>query len=334
MKLALRTFALTLGALYIAACSNDKQVTKDVLAEDSTLALEVLSARGDSIAMQEPDTTPPSAADTPVSTPATSIAATTPSTDPSTSIALNSVPAQPAPRRRASSSSKLTVRRSTATRAHRIARSIPSARRSARPVERSTSSVQESHAAAVVATTPTPTRTVEAAPLKSSALLPAGTQLSLAADQRICASMSRVGDTFATRIANDVVGPIGVVIPKGTIALAQVSSNNKNLDVDMKSISFAGHTYVVTSDVTYTELEKVRRKTSLSKSKVAGGAAIGGVAGAVLGGNPASTALGAAAGGVAGAAIGRPKSYQDQCVPSGGRIDIKLTEPLKVALSE
>ena len=146
--------------------------------------------------------------------------------------------------------------------------------------------------------------------------------------------MSRVGDTFATRIANDVVGPIGVVIPKGTIALAQISSNSKNLDVDMKSISFSGHTYLLTSDVTYTELEKVRRKSSVSKSKVAGGAAIGAVAGGVLGGNPATTVLGAAAGGLAGAAIGRPRVSQDQCVPDGGRIQIKLTEPLKVALSE
>jgi uncharacterized protein YcfJ len=164
-------------------------------------------------------------------------------------------------------------------------------------------------------------------------MLPAGTELSLVADQRVCSSMSRVGDTFSTRIANDIVGPIGVVIPKGTVALAQIASTKNNLDVDMKSISFAGHTYAVASDVTYTELEKVRRKSSVSKGKIAAGAGIGAVAGGVIGGNPATSVLGAAAGGLAGAAISRPRVHQDQCVPDGGRIDIKLNEPLTLALS-
>jgi len=267
--------------------------------------------------LQPPDTTSPSAADTPVAAPSTSIA-TNPA--PSKPIALNTIPAEPQPILRVQSTSKRAVRRSPPTRTARVVRTRPSK--------------EESRVSAVAVTKPAPTPAIETTPLKSSAMLPAGTELSLAADQRICASMARVGDTFATRIANDVVGPIGVVIPKGTIALAQIGSTKNNLDIDMKSISFAGHTYVVTSDVTYTELEKVRRKTSMSKTKVAGGAAIGGVAGAVLGGNPASTVLGAAAGGLAGAAIGRPRSYQDQCVPDGGRIDIKLTSPLTLALSE
>ncbi|HZJ01448.1 MAG TPA: hypothetical protein VFD22_12370 [Gemmatimonadaceae bacterium] len=316
MHPALRTLAFTAGVISIAACSNDKLATKDVLAEDSTLALDVMSARGDSITIQPPDTTTPPAADTPIaiaSAPATTSA-------PSTSIALSTVPAQPEPKLHVQSRAKRTARRSSSTRTTRIARTQ--------------SSKATSRVAAVAATKPTATGINETRPLKASAMLPAGTELSLAADQRVCASMARVGDTFATRIASDVIGPIGVVIPKGTTALAQIASNDKNLGVDMKSISFAGHTYVVTSDVTYTELEKVRRKTSVSKSKVAGGAAIGGVTGAVLGGNPATTVLGAAAGGLAGAAIGGPKAYEDRCVPDGGRIDIKLTEPLKLALQD
>jgi len=316
MHPALRTLAFTAGVISIAACSNDKLATRDVLAEDSTLALDVMSARGDSITIQPPDTTTPSAADTPIaiaSAPATTSA-------PSTSIALSAVPAQPEPKLHVQSSTKRTAPRSSSTRTTRIARTQ--------------SPKATSRVAAVAATKPTATGINETTPLKGSAMLPAGTELSLAADQRICASMARVGDTFATRIASDVIGPIGVVIPKGTIALAQIGSTKNDLDVDMKSISFAGHTYVVTSDVTYTELEKVRRKTSVSKSKVAGGAAIGGVTGAVLGGNPATTVLGAAAGGLAGAAIGRPKAYEDRCVPDGGRIDIKLTEPLRLALSK
>ena len=146
--------------------------------------------------------------------------------------------------------------------------------------------------------------------------------------------MSRIGDTFATRIASDVVGPIGVVIPKGTPALAQIGSINRDLDVDMKSISVASHTYTVASDVTHTDVERVRRKSTANKGRIAAGAGIGAVAGGILGGNPATTVLGAAAGGLAGAATTRRSPREDLCVPEGGRIDIKLTEPLKVVLSE
>jgi uncharacterized protein YcfJ len=146
--------------------------------------------------------------------------------------------------------------------------------------------------------------------------------------------MSRVGDTFATRLAADVVGPIGVVIPKGSLALAQISSIRKNLNVDMTSIAIAGRSYTFASDVTHTDVERVRRKSSVSKSKTAAGAGIGAVAGGVIGGNPATTVLGAAAGGLAGAVMTRRPASEDQCVPAGGRIDVKLTEPLKVALTE
>jgi len=146
--------------------------------------------------------------------------------------------------------------------------------------------------------------------------------------------MSRVGDTFATRTATDIVGPIGVVIPKGTPALAQIASTKNDLDVDMMSIAVDGRSYAVASDVTHTDLERVRRKSSVKKSGVAAGAGIGAVAGGVIGGNPATTVLGAAAGGLAGAVATRRPAYQDQCVPEGGRIDVKLTEPLRVSLTD
>jgi outer membrane lipoprotein SlyB len=146
--------------------------------------------------------------------------------------------------------------------------------------------------------------------------------------------MSRVGDTFAVNFANDVIGPVGVVIPKGTAATAQVSSVSNKLNVDMQSIVFGGRTYALASDVTYTEVEKVRRKSSANKGRIAAGAGIGAVAGGVIGGNPATTVLGAAAGGLAGAVAGKRPVREDRCVPDGGRIDVRHTEPLKLALTE
>ncbi len=146
--------------------------------------------------------------------------------------------------------------------------------------------------------------------------------------------MSRIGDTFSARFADDVVGPVGVVIPKGTVATAQVAGVRKNLDIDVQSIAFAGHTYSTRSDVTYTELETVRRKSSANKGRIAAGAGIGAVAGGVIGKNAATTVLGAAVGGLAGAATTRRSVRDDACIPEGGRIEVTLTEPLKLSLTE
>jgi outer membrane lipoprotein SlyB len=146
--------------------------------------------------------------------------------------------------------------------------------------------------------------------------------------------MSRVGDTFTTVLANDLMGPIGVVIPKGTVATAQIAALGKNVNLDMRSLAFAGHTYSIESDVTYTEIERVRRKSPASRNRIAAGAGIGAVAGGVLGGNPATTVLGAAAGGVAGAVTSKRSVRDDACIPEGGRINVRLVDPLKLALTE
>ena len=231
MSLALRTSALIVGGILLAAYSNNK-APEDVLAEDSTLAREIMSARADSIEFKT-DSTP---SDTIPWNPAPSITApantTQPNASPSPVIAANAAPTQRAIHSRS-------VRRVASARQTRTIRRVST------PIA-STSIVE---APPKVKTT-----------LTSSALLPAGTQLSLTADQRICASMSRVGDTFATRIATDIIGPIGVVIPKGTPALAQVASVKKNLDVDMMSIAVQGRSYTMASDVTHTDVERVRRK--------------------------------------------------------------------------
>lgn len=324
MNSAQRTLALTIGVLSIGACSNRKQTAEDVLAEDSTLALEVMSAKADSVSFQD-DSTPAEVASTPIeSTPVESNPVTsgpvTSSSVTSNSVSANAVPAQRKPQLHVQSEPLVASRRSSARSTRRVHRSVPSrqaTRVSSAPVTR----------------TPSP-RVVAATPLRSSALLPAGTELALVSDQRICSSMSRVGDTFAARVATDVVGPVGVVIPKGTLALAQIASTRKNLGVDMKSIAVAGHSYTFVSDVTHTDVERVRRKSSVKKSGIAAGAGIGAVAGGVIGGNPATTVLGAAAGGLAGAVASRHPATEDQCVPEGGRIDVKLTEPLKVVISE
>lgn len=301
----LRTLALTIGAFTIAACSKDSKPMADVLAEDSTLALEVMSAHGDSLTQS---------ADTPTAEPA-EVASTSPSTAPEPAPSpILAPPAEPEARPQPEARAVRRVR----AQSHRAPISNV-ARRIEKPASKPI--IQES-------TRITPT------PMKASAMIPAGTELALNAAQRVCASMSRVGDTFTTVLANDLVGPIGVVIPRGTVAVAQIAAVGKNLELDMHSLAFCGHTYSITSDVTYTEVERVKRKSPASRNRVAAGAGIGAVAGGMLGGNPATTVLGAAAGGVAGAVTSKRSARDDACIPEGGKIAVKLVEPLKLALTK
>lgn len=303
MNTALRNLTLTLGALALAACSKDSRSAEDVLAEDSTLALEVMAANQDTLPIQV-DTgvpTPEFAQAEPVESPAPKIEAA-----PAPAVIAQEAPIAPAPRRRA------------------VTQQARRPRANVRPV--STRGSTRNSAPAV--TRPR----LESAKMKASALLPAGTELSLVSGQRICASMSHPGDRFTARISEDVVGPIGVVIPKGTSATAQIFSLERTVDLTMQSITLAKNTYAFDSDVTYTEVEKVTRKSKPRTGRVAAGAGIGAVTGGVVGGSPGAV-IGAAGGALAGAVTSHRSTRVDHCVPEGGRITVRLTEPLSVLVT-
>jgi hypothetical protein len=310
MKTALRNVSLTLGAtLALAACSNDSRSAEDVLAEDSTLALEVMSANQDTLPIQVDSDT--SAGEPQIAEPAQAPAPTV-EPSPSPPVIAKQAPQSPATRRRSSR------------------RSSPARVKNPRSIVRSASTRPSTRSAA---RTPEHPR-VEATPMKSSAMIPAGTELSLTSGQRICASMSNPGDRFTARLAEDVMGPIGVIIPKGSEATAQIFSLEKSVDLTMESITLGGNTYSIDADVTHTEIEKVTRKPRASKSRVAAGAGIGAVTGGVIGGSVPGAVIGAAGGALAGAVTSRRSPRADHCVPEGGQITVRLTEPLKLTLSE
>jgi uncharacterized protein YcfJ len=91
----------------------------------------------------------------------------------------------------------------------------------------------------------------------------------------------------------------------------------------------------VTSETTYAQVDRVRAQSSGETArKVATGAAIGAVLGQILGHKTKSTVIGAGAGAAAGAVIANRNADYDGCVPSGGRITIRLTEPLTIQATE
>ncbi len=184
--------------------------------------------------------------------------------------------------------------------------------------------------------------TTGAAKEGSVGTIASGSEISLFAGQRVCTNTYQVGDRFTASVAESVQGSNGVAIPAGATAVIEVTglkrSENANDNIEMefvvRSIAFNGKSYAVNSTVTSAQVEKVRNgDASNDGKKVATGAVIGAIAGQIFGHKTKSTVIGAATGAAAGAIVAGATGKYDGCVPNGGRIAIKLTQPMVVQQS-
>ena len=169
--------------------------------------------------------------------------------------------------------------------------------------------------------------------------IPAGAELNLASGSKVCTNTNHVGDRFNASVTNAVQGSNGAVIPAGATATVEVTelkrSENANDNVVMGfrvvSVSFGGHTYPVSATTSYAQVAKVKNQPKGKDiQKVVGGAAIGAIAGQILGKSTKATVIGAAAGGAAGAAAAAATSNYEGCVNSGGRITATLNSSTQV----
>ena len=133
------------------------------------------------------------------------------------------------------------------------------------------------------------------------------------------------------------------MIPVGATATVEVTSLSKSqgdgdkieMGFRVESVSFGGKTYRVLAETTYAQVDRVRAESRSSDTKkVITGAAIGAVLGQILGHKTKSTVIGAATGAAAGAVVASRNANYDGCVPSGGRITIRLTQPLTIQATE
>jgi hypothetical protein len=169
----------------------------------------------------------------------------------------------------------------------------------------------------------------------------AGSTLNLASSRTVCTNTNHVGDRFTASVTNAVTGSNGAVIPAGATATVEVTelkrSENARDNVVMGfrvvSVSYGGHTYPVSATTASAEVTKVKNQPkSKDVQKVVGGAAIGAIAGQILGKSTKATVIGAAAGGAAGAAAAAATSNYEGCVNSGGRITATLNAPATVTI--
>jgi hypothetical protein len=177
---------------------------------------------------------------------------------------------------------------------------------------------------------------------RSVGTIATGAEISLYSGQRVCTNTYAVGDRFTASVAESVQGSNGVAIPAGATAVIEVTStkrsensnDNAQIDFVVRSIAFNGKTYPVDATVTSAQVEKVRNGDASSDGKkVAAGAIIGAIAGQIFGHSTKSTVIGAATGAAGGAVVAGVTGKYDGCVPNGGRISLKLTQPMVVQQS-
>jgi hypothetical protein len=177
---------------------------------------------------------------------------------------------------------------------------------------------------------------------RSVGTIASGAEISLYSGQRVCTNTYAVGDRFTASVAESVQGSNGVAIPAGATAVIEVTStkrsensnDNAQIDFVVRSIAFNGKTYPIDATVTSAQVEKVRNgDASGDGKKVAAGAIIGAIAGQIFGHSTKSTVIGAATGAAGGAVVAGVTGKYDGCVPNGGRISLKLTQPMVVQQS-
>jgi len=171
--------------------------------------------------------------------------------------------------------------------------------------------------------------------------IPAGSVLSLASNEKVCTNTFKVGQRFTASVSSPVSGSNGAMIPAGATANVEVTelkrSENANDEIKMGfrvvSVSFGGHTYPVSATTTEADVSRVKNQPkSKDVQKVAGGAAIGAIAGQIIGKNAKSTVIGGAIGAATGAIAAKTTSNYEGCVNSGARITATLNSSTQVTI--
>ena len=168
--------------------------------------------------------------------------------------------------------------------------------------------------------------------------LPPGTEISVRNEETIDSSKAAEGQTFPAEVTADVLDAEGrVVIPAGANAQIVIRSaskggkirGNSDLVLDLATVAIDGRQYeVTTADLTekgHSGIGANRRTGEF----MGGGAALGGIIGAIAGGGKGA-AIGAGSGAAAGG-VTEVLTKGKIKVPVESVLKFKLDEPLRVA---
>jgi hypothetical protein len=168
--------------------------------------------------------------------------------------------------------------------------------------------------------------------------VPSGTNITLAAGERVCTDTHAPGDVFPATVLE--AAGAGAIIPAGSRAEVQISSVERakaggepaRLGLAVQQLIVDGRRYPVDASITRVQVDQTRASSSdADAQKVIGGAIAGAILGQVLGKDTRSTVIGAATGAAAGTVIAMQTGGRDGCIPAGGTIAIRLDAPAQVA---
>jgi len=169
---------------------------------------------------------------------------------------------------------------------------------------------------------------------KEPVVVPAGTAVTVSLGSALGSKLSQPGQTFDGTVAQDVMVGNEVVIPKGSAVAGTVTdakplgkfAGGAALAVRLDSIKLSGYDLPVqTAAKSFTAKGKGKRTAVLA----GGGAALGGIIGALAGGGKGA-AIGMAAGGGAGAGGAAFTGNKDIVLPAESDVSFELTQPVKL----
>ena len=139
---------------------------------------------------------------------------------------------------------------------------------------------------------------------------------------------------YSGTVANDVMDSQGrVAVPSGSpVQMAVVSTNDKQLTLDLRSVTVNGQTYSIYSDDTSAAGSNKNGGLGANKrtgTYVGGGALAGTLIGAIAGGAKGA-AIGALAGGAAGAGAQVITKGKDLSVPAETKLDFRINRDLSL----
>lgn len=161
-------------------------------------------------------------------------------------------------------------------------------------------------------------------------VLPQGSEIKVRTDTAIPVKPTN-GTSFAASVSDDVKDNTGrVVIPRGSRAqlVAQTTQDGKDTALDLRSVSVNGRRYLLTSPGTNKSTGSGLGANKRTAKYVGGGAAIGAVLGALMGGGKGA-AIGALVGGAGGAGA-QVFTGKKKGLPAETQLSYKTAEDLQM----
>jgi hypothetical protein len=172
-----------------------------------------------------------------------------------------------------------------------------------------------------------------------SRMIPANTEISVRTNENIESRTASEGRTYSAAVYKDVTDASGnVVIPRGADAQLVIREmkeggtvRSPELVLDLQSVRFDGRNYLIsTRDLEQSEREGIG-KNRRTAEMVGGGAALGGLLGAIAGGGKGAV-IGAIAGAAAGGAVQVLTKGKEVRVPAETVLTFKVDEPAHLEL--